>query len=266
MLMAACTGGFTTGSIPDSIERSLAALPHLETTATEAHSYRADLDVRAAGTFDATTGRYRLDIRFPRQPPPGDPGATSIELPRRYDVIVDSGTVYVRARSLGSRFDTRKPWLKAQTATADALAAQLLLTRWAPYDPVALVQLLRGITGDLKEIGTEPTDGATTTHFRGTLDLSKAAAAAPPESAPRVSATADELRAQFGAGMFPVDLWVDDDALIRRIRFALSVDDDTRAASPATVTLTVDLSKPNRPASVALPPADRVADVTSATS
>jgi hypothetical protein len=265
VLAAACTGGFATGSIPESIDRTLAALPHLQTTASETRSYRSDLDVRATGTYDAKTGRYRLAVRFPKLPRPGDPGATSIELPRRYDVIVDSGTVYVRARSLGARFDTRRPWLKADTATADPLATQLLLTRWAPYDPVAIVQTLRGIAGDLKEIGTETIDGTKQTHFRGTLDIAAAVRTVPPEAVARVTATADELRARFGVTTFPVDLWVDDDGLIRRVRFALAVDSRIGTRSPTAVTFTVDLSKVDAPTTVAPPPAERVADVTHAT-
>jgi hypothetical protein len=264
VLAAACTGGFTSGSIPDSVDRTLAALPQVVTFAAETGSYRTHLDVRATGAVDAAGGRYRLTVRFPKLPPPGDPGAQSIELPRRYDVVVDAGTAYVKARGLGSPLHADTPWLKVAVAAAAPASAQLAVDRWAPYDPVALVQALRGITGDLREIGTESIDGAKVTRRRGTLDVAAALRAAPPEALAQVGAALDGLRARFGAASFPVDLWVDDDGLIHRVRFALGLRNAAGGPSPGTVTFTVDLSKATEPTSVTVPPADRVDDVTRA--
>jgi hypothetical protein len=264
-LLAACTGGYGTKSVPDSIDRTLAALPRLTTTSTETHSYRTPLDVRAVAGYDAASGRYRLVVRFPKQPPPGDPGATSIELPRRYDLVVAGDQVYLRSPSLAGRFGTQKAWLRTSSADAGPLAAQLLLSRWAPYDPVAILQLVRGIRGDLTTVGEQQTvDGVATTHYRATVQTAAAVSEAPAAARSRIAATADALAARFGASSFPADLWVDGDALIRRVRFGLRVADATRGGPPIDVTVTVDLAAADHEVTVEVPPANQVAGVTNA--
>jgi hypothetical protein len=264
-LLAACTAGYGTSSIPDSIDRTLAALPRLQTASTEARSYRTALDVRATAVYDVASGRYRLVVRFPKQPPPGDPGATSIALPRRYDLVVAGDRVYLRSPALTGRFMTRKTWLSASTSAAGPLASQLLLERWAPYDPVAILQLLRGIRGDLTTVAEHETvGGVAATHYRASVATEAAASAAPAGARARVRATADALAARFGAPSFPVDFWVDGDGLVRRVRFDLRVGDATRGGSPTDTSFTVDLSATRQPVSVAAPAAGQVADVTNA--
>jgi len=263
-LLTSCTGGYGTKSIPDSIDRTLAALPRLQTASIETSSFRTPLDVRATATYDAASGRYRLVVRFPKQPAPGDPGATSIELPRRYDLVVAGDQVYVRSSpSLDGRFPTRKPWLKTTTTGAGPLASQLLLERWSAYDPVAILHLLRGIQGDLTTVAEDEKVGdVSTTHYRATVHTDAAVRGAPAAARSRVRATADALAARFGATSFPADVWVDGDGLIRRVRFGLRIVDGTRGGSPAEVTFTVDLDTARNAVTVELPPADQVADVT----
>jgi hypothetical protein len=86
--------------------------------------------------------------------------------------------------------------------------------------PAALLAQLDGASDDLEELGTEEIRGARTTHMRVLVDTGAAIEQADP-------AVREQLRAYAEASglpeSYPMELWIGDDGLVRRIRTVLDV-------------------------------------------
>jgi hypothetical protein len=114
---------------------------------------------------------------------------------------------------------------------------------------------LEGASDDVAVVGSEPIDGAGTTHYQGHVDLTKIAANG------GASSSQVDAAKQLGLDSMPLDVWLDADGLPRRILI-----DTTFAVSgqQATFHMQVDMSDYGAPVDVALPPAGDIRDGTAA--
>ncbi len=127
---------------------------------------------------------------------------------------------------------------------------------------------LRGIGSDVTEVGTEQVRGDETTHYKGTVDLEEAAAAAPAESRKAL----EKALAQTGSSTVPVEVWVDEQGRTRRVLTTIALPDGLPgAAAPApsasagagSVAATIEFYDFGVAADIAAPPAGEVTDLTS---
>ena len=87
-------------------------------------------------------------------------------------------------------------------------------------DPTSSFAYLEGIT-DAEVVGTETVAGFETTHYRGSADMQ--------EALDRLSAEADadarqalaQARKIMGTTDVPIDVWIDEDGLVRRMSFSM---------------------------------------------
>ncbi|WP_237719958.1 hypothetical protein [Streptomyces xiaopingdaonensis] len=123
-------------------------------------------------------------------------------------------------------------------------------------DPADTLAFTQGVSGDgVKELGREKVGGTPTTHYRVTLDIEKLA---------RGDAQQEkELREQLGEDV-PVDLWTDEDGVMRRMATQLTIDPpkEADAGGKAEVKTTVELSGFGTEVDVEAPPAAKTEDVT----
>ncbi len=163
---------------------------------------------RAEGAQDLATGGLEMRIDL------GDDGPTTKTLLLGSDVFV---------RSPLFELFTGDPttWVRVDLSEAAAdqgLDADLLLE--GNTGPAALLAQLDGASGDLERLGAEDVRGVTTTHLRATIDTDAAIEQAPPE-------TREQLRAYAAAtglpATYPMELWIDEDGLVRRLRTVLDV-------------------------------------------
>jgi hypothetical protein len=122
--------------------------------------------------------------------------------------------------------------------------------------PAALVQQLRGAADDIEELGSEQVRGVDTRHLRVVVDTDLAIEQSPPE-------VREQLRA-FAAtsglpATYPMEVWVDEDALIRRVRTVVEVEDET--AGPVTQETTLELFDFGLPVDVVAPDDAEVVDL-----
>jgi hypothetical protein len=165
-----------------------------------------------------------------------------------------------------------KAWIEADLPTVDGLAGEQLGLPGLGQglDVTALLDWLRGVSGDVTNVGTDTIHGITATHYRAAVDLTKAAADAPAAVRARV-----EQAAQAVGQTVPVDVWVDGQG--RLVQLTTSVD-PTKIQAPAAagsgaigsglagsglagsgpVAVTVDLWNFGMPVVVTAPPADQV--------
>ncbi len=87
-------------------------------------------------------------------------------------------------------------WERNDAVTPEGRAAAAV--RNALASPSGSLRYLRSVAEDVVEVGKERVRGRRTTHYQGSVDLG---------------------RAGGPARMFPVEIWVDEDGLVRRYRY-----------------------------------------------
>jgi hypothetical protein len=90
--------------------------------------------------------------------------------------------------------------------------------------PAALLQQLRGAADDVDELGSEEIRGVDTTHLRVIVDTERAIEDSPPEVREQLRSYAE---ASGLPSAYPMEVWIDDDGLPRRLSTIVDIEDET---------------------------------------
>jgi len=229
--------------------------------ATEA-ARTAQVSLSVTDGSNVTTVQGSVDL-------PAETADLTADLPMGY------GTVEVRAIGsvayvkLPSKFQSLvggKAWVQADLPTVDGLAGQQLglPALGAGLDMTGMLDWLRGVSSDVTEVGPDTINGVSTTHYRATVDLAKAAANAPAAAQSRVQQAAQAL-----GQTLPVDVWVDGQGRLRQLTTSIDTGtgqapSDLAASGTGPIVATVDLWNFGVPVTVTAPPADQVSTLPSA--
>jgi hypothetical protein len=198
---------------------------------------------RAEGEQDLTTGTMRMFFDL------GD--ETS-----RTETLLDGDVVYLRAPMFALFTGDPDVWVRLDLEEAGEEAGldpdQLVPTETGP---AALLQQLRGAE-DIEDLGTEDVRGVATRHLRVTVDPERAADQAPEELREQLRTYAD---ATGLPDTYPMEVWIDDDGLPRRIRTVLELDEAT--TGPVTQETTLELFDFGVSVDLTPPDADAVVDL-----
>jgi hypothetical protein len=85
-------------------------------------------------------------------------------------------------------------------------------------DPAAFLQQLRGVSGDVADLGPHDVRGVATTHFSTAFSVREALAAAPTEQAEAMEQLYAGMPDSFLDAEQTMDVFVDDDGLVRRMQ------------------------------------------------
>jgi LppX/LprAFG-like lipoprotein len=118
-------------------------------------------------------------------------------------------------------------------------------------DPSQGLDFLRGVK-DVHAVGEEEVRGVATTHYTGVVDLA-ILGTEQPEMKPAI----DQLVQQSGLSRIPVEVWIDEDGFVRRMKQNL---EGSGSGLPMNMTMTTDLYDFGTDVSVKEPPADDVVD------
>jgi hypothetical protein len=121
-------------------------------------------------------------------------------------------------------------------------------------DPSQGLDYLRGAT-DIQEVGREDVRGVPTTHYKGVVELRRVA-----DQFPELQPSVERLIQQTGIDRVPVEVWVDDDNLVRRMRQSYEGAQVGPGAS-MDMTSTVELYDFGTKVDVSPPPADETVDL-----
>ena len=214
------------------------------------------------GVFDFAGRRSHVRLRVSDSLGGDGEGSTPAE--GRLEIIVDGTTTLVRMAELTRAAGGAHEWFRVDLDELARVTGRSQLGLGAS-DPAQTLDYLRGTASDPVEVGKEPVAGVPTTHFAATLDLARAAAAAPAGRREQVGAAVAQFRDQFGTTRFPVDVWIDDDGFPRRLRYELDLSDfDASGEIPAgaIMSFTMELFDYGTDAPVEAPPPDTVGDLT----
>jgi hypothetical protein len=264
--LAACGGGGgdaaptttssaeTTATVSGSDPSSLIALAGQKTRASGSARVSFTLEMTGGeangtmsgdGVFDQRGGRMTMDLGGLAG---GALGSGKAE------VIFRDLVYYMKLpEAAAAQLPTGKAWLKFDLGALSKQQGLDLeqLSQLNQSDPSQALQLLSGAE-DFEEVGKEDVRGAETTHYRGTVDMSRVAANAPED-------LQDDIRKiveQTGDTTVPMDIWIDGDGLVRRLRWTQHLPQGT------TMTIEEELYDFGVDVDAQPPPADEVLDLT----
>lgn len=171
------------------------------------------------------------------------------------------GTAWVRWGLLAGMFgattdDGGTAWIEAGTDEAASMTGQFGVD--GPESATDLLQTLAEMDATVTEVGRETVRGVETTHYEIGIDLEAAAANLPPQER-------TELEAELPngiSGRLPIDLWIGDDGLLRRLVVELddldSMGFGADASEIASVLIEFEIFDVGQPVDIGPPPADQV--------
>ncbi|MBO0819165.1 MAG: hypothetical protein J2P30_28850, partial [Actinobacteria bacterium] len=109
-----------------------------------------------------------------------------------------------------------KPWVSLPAPPGGG-AATGLSGPAGSMDPGDMLSALTAVSSGVTKLGSDVIRGVQVTHFRVSVDPAKAAARIPRSRRPGF----DTFARSLGAGTIPVDVWVDQQNLVRQLRISL---------------------------------------------
>lgn len=168
------------------------------------------------------------------------------------NMVTEGTTMYMSSRRFGSLPDGAK-WMKLDFEFAQGPESPV------PANPDATgeLELLEAVSDDIEKLGTETIRGAKTTHYRGTVAVSK--------QADRLrDVGAEELadRSEDEGSPMAVEAWIDEKGLMRRMKIA-QTSPQVEGDGTSTVTVRMDFFDFGIEPVIEIPDSDEVFDVTS---
>jgi hypothetical protein len=155
-----------------------------------------------------------------------------------------------------------KPWVEVNLAKLAGVAGLSSLTsNPATSDPSQLLNFLRA-SGHVTKVGTEQVGGLQTTHYRGTVDLSRIANAVPAASRQAVQQSIQALEKMTTLRQLPFDVWVDGQHLVRKMTMSFS---QSISGQSESVSMRIDIPQYGPQPVPATPPADQVTNLSALT-
>jgi len=165
-------------------------------------------DIKGTGEMDER-GRSEMEIEVP--------GAGEIEQ------VADGLVLYQKIP--GAREQFGKEWTRVDMVEAyRQIGVDLeLIQQPGSQDPRQLLAQMKNTAGEIERVGTEEVRGVETTHYKGDVDLRKAIDQAPPDKRDEAERSIEKIIDITGAEGFPMEVWVDDDKLVRKLRMQMKL-------------------------------------------
>lgn len=239
LVLVACGGGSSSSKQVDL--NPVAYVQQAAKQSAQAPSEHVDLSATAtlqgnpfsltgAGDFDSAKKSGQMTVH-----------ANVQGLDMQIDEVLDGTTIYLKSPLLSASLPAGKTWMKLDLQKAGK-AEGVDLSQLMGQDPAQSFAQLQA-SGNVTKVGDETIDGVDTTHYRGTIDLSKL-----PQ--------AGKLKALANAKYGPYDVWIGkDDGYVHRVKSSYSVGQQSFG-------LTMNFSDFGKDVIVDVPGASDTADVT----
>jgi hypothetical protein len=194
------------------------------------------------GEFDFANSRGMISMSTPAD-------MTELFLPPKVYLKV-SGPV-------GGTASHGKTWIEVDTGTMESESTLGFGVGGSPAD---LLASLTAIAGSERIIGATAIRGVPVTEYQVNIDPAKMAAKVPAKE----RASLSQFATNFGKGSIPVDVWVDNQNLVRQVRLSVHVPGQSGApAGMANVTIVVSIEFYDFgvPVRVSAPPAAQVTNL-----
>lgn len=212
---------------------------------TDADVASGSITVDAEGVLDLRGRRGRLSVTTT-----GEGLAGADALAGDMEMILSGDAMYMSSPFLQQLAPRHERWLRVSFEELGLRG----MAQLGQQDPLAFVEILRGVYGDVVDAGRETVRGADTTHFRSTVDIERLV-----ESLPR--GAGDSVRASFGqlgVRSMPVDVWLDEQGRMRRLSSDLELSGEQ--VEGGRMEMSVELYDFGVAFDLEIPPDDEVAE------
>ena len=223
------------------------------------------------GAFDATANRASLTIDMSSFASllgglfPGAAGAGGPDLDDpdawKIEALQDGFVMYMRFAAVANQLPAGKSWVRLDLRKAGSTQGIDLeqLQRFTNSGPREMLDYLRAVSGGIETVGTEDLRGVETTHYYAIVDLLRYEKLAPPAEREKLRSLVGEVVEQSGIGKIPVDVWVDELGLVRKLAMAFSAT-QPGTTEQATASMSFELYDYGTEVEIELPPAAQVVE------
>ena len=224
LLLATACSGDDEGAEVLTGESALAALQSSPDAVAEAGSGRVamtmDMSLEGEEMSMEITGEF-VEDRFRMVMDMSEIAAqTGEDLPPGFDgtmeMIMAGTSFYLRMPFLDEMIGEEGIWVGMSLEDL-GIAGDSLGLGAGTNNPTSVVEMLRGSSGDVEELGTEEIRGVETTGFRAEIDIAQALEEMPDDVRSTVEGQLGDV-----SGTFPVEVWIDGDGLPRRVSMDMS--------------------------------------------
>jgi hypothetical protein len=148
----------------------------------------------------------------------------------QFDLIMDGAVMYMRfPRELGAKLPEGKAWVKVDLGKVGRELGIDIdeLMQLNQGDPAQVLSYLRGASEGVDEVGEEEVRGVETTHYRARVDLRKSVELSTetldPVTRAALRESVDRLIEMTGTETIPIDVWIDEEGLARRMAMAFDM-------------------------------------------
>jgi len=158
-----------------------------------------------------------------------------------------------------------KQWMKLDMAKIERAHGVNLnaLTSTNSSDPTQMLQTLENESDSLQNLGAATVRGVQTVHYHAVIDLDKAAKNAPAAIRAAVQKSDARLVAMLGTHRMPIDVWIGQDHLVRRLAYHMALPVASTGERLA-MDVRLDMFDFGVPVHVTAPPAGQVAELPAA--
>ena len=218
----------------------------------------APFTISGGGFFNYNTreGALALDMS-------GLPTGAAASLPSgplRIEEILKSSVIYIGSPLFSGKLPGGAHWMKIDLArVGQSVGFNFQQLTSGQSNPAQFLEYLKASGGGVTAVGHELVRGVPTTHYTGTIDLSKLVDVVPSANRAQLRAALAKLTAETGASSLPVDVWIDAHQLVRRMTIALSL---SAGGQKVQMHMTIDLFSFGATPPVTPPPEGEVYDAT----
>jgi hypothetical protein len=183
-------------------------------------------------------------------------GMVSMQSPVGMTEIFTPPTAYIKLPGGSGMLPDGKTWVAVDAGTSNGLDTSL----FGPFggtDPADLLASLTAVSASVTSLGPATIRGVKVTGFRVDIDPAKAAARVPSWE----RAGLREFISSLGSGPVPVDVWVDGQNLVRRVKLSLHLPGGPGTSASTQMVEVTDFYDFGVPVRVSPPPASQIASM-----
>jgi hypothetical protein len=223
----AATGCGSSSTVLDPVAQAAAVTSH----AGGAHMAIA-VDVQAPGLAEPITmngqgffnyGSQEGELTMDMSGLPAGAAASLPSGPLHIEEIFKASSIYVGSSLFAGKLPGGARWMKLDLGRLTQAVGLNLQQLAGQSNPAQFLQYLRATAGSVTPVGSELVRGVPTTHYRATIDLERVADVVPSAERSQLRAAISKLIAQMGTSKVPVDAWIDNQRLVRRIAMSFQM-------------------------------------------
>jgi hypothetical protein len=214
-----------------------------------------ELTLDGVQDFTGENGHFAGELRNMPKGALGPGSASTVPI-----AAIGLGNVmYIKSPLFTADLPGGKKWVKSNAAVDAGKVGFGNPADFASNDPRKFLAFLHATSDRVERVGSEHVRGVSTTHYRASVEFRNYLDALPVTDREKARHFIEAFIKATGASSFPMEVWVDDHHLVRRISFTMKIKDSS-IPTPMTIHMTIELFDFGPKRAPKAPPADETID------